>query len=130
MMNGYSFTKINGQFYTLHKLAVFYMTKAWPIGHVDHINGVRNDNRCSNLRVVNRSQNSLNRKVYATNTSGFKGVNWHPRLRKWRVRIQKEGKRVALGCFASLEDARVAYTRAEKEYYGEFARGAHKPCKT
>lgn len=36
-------------------------TGKWPIGIIDHINGVKNDDRVSNLRDVDFSTNNLNR---------------------------------------------------------------------
>lgn len=122
MKTGYRFIKLNSRFYTSHRLAFFYMTGAWPVGEIDHINGIRNDNRWQNLRVVSVAQNGLNRKKYSTNTSGAKGVSWHARLQKWRVRIQKSGKRIDLGCFDNIADAQKTYENFARTYYGEFAR--------
>lgn len=118
---GYIRLHLMGRMYQAHSLAVLYVTGEWP-EEVDHINGVRDDNRWVNLRIVTRPQNGLNRKIYNTNTSGHKGVNWHVKLGKWRARIQVRGRRIALGCFATKEEASAAYKAAEAEYFGEFAR--------
>lgn len=87
-------------------------------GMVDHINRDKLDNRKSNLRMSTQSQNACNR-VWATNTSGFKGVN--QRDNKWRARIQIGKKRIHLGFFDDKIDAAKAYNDAAKFYHGEFA---------
>lgn len=114
---------VNGRMHTAHRLAWFYMTGGWPLGEIDHINGDREDNRWNNLREAPKQLNALNRKIYRTNTSGQKGIHWHPRLGKWRVRIQQFGRRISLGCYDTMEDAAAAYAAAEKVLYGPYSRG-------
>ena len=46
-------------------------------GQIDHINGIKTDNRLCNLREATRSQNQVNTPVVKNNTSGFKGVHLH-----------------------------------------------------
>ena len=87
--------------------------------HVDHINGVGLDNRRSNLRVTTASENQWNCGVRSDNTSGFKGVSF---IRgQWQARIQKNGKRIVIGCYASPKLAFEAYCKAAKTMHGEFA---------
>jgi len=95
-----------------------------PVGgpHVDHINGNGLDNRKSNLRVATQKQNSRNQKLSAANTSGFKGVYWHPLSQRWSAKIKVNGKVVSLGTHADPKDAAAAYNTAAKQYFGEFAR--------
>lgn len=121
-IQGYIRLHIKGKMYQAHSLAYFYMTGEWPADEIDHINGIRDDNRWTNLRPALRKMNLLNRKTYSSNTSGQKGVSWHPKLGKWRVRIQKYGRRVALGCYDTLGEAREAYEKAAEQMFGEFKR--------
>ncbi len=89
---------------------------------VDHRNRNGLDNRRANLRIATKQQNSCNRSAPITNTSGFKGVSWHKRHRKWYAHINIEGKRKHLGHFESAKEAAEAYDRAAMEKYGEFAK--------
>lgn len=89
---------------------------------VDHINGKPNDNRIENLRIITHEKNMKNVKLPSNNTSGYKGVYYSKRERKWKsfVRVNKQPKH--LGTFDSKEDAIAARQRAENEYYGEYKR--------
>lgn len=91
---------------------------------VDHINGNTLDNRKANLRLCTRSENAKNKAVYRNNKSGCKGVNLHS-SGKWRARIQVDGKRISLGLYDSLDEAKIAYSTAAKKYYGRFERNGH-----
>ena len=122
---GYIRLHIQGRMYQSSILAHFYMTGLWPEDEMDHINGIRDDDRWANLRSVSKQKNLLNRKRYLTSTSGHKGVSWHSKLGKWRARIQLYGKRMALGCFGTKEEASAAYEAAAAKHFGEFARGHH-----
>lgn len=82
----------------------------------DHINRNRLDNRRSNLRVVDRTQNNFNTGLYRNNSSGIKGVGWHKAANKWVARIQYNSKSIYLGCFESIELAHEARKEAERKY--------------
>ena len=58
--NGYINITINRKPYYAHRLAWFYTTGQWPTHHIDHINGVRDDNRIENLREADRKSTRLN----------------------------------------------------------------------
>lgn len=89
---------------------------------VDHINGNGLDNRRSNLRLVTKSQNMMNSGVRTNNRSGYKGVSWANRDKKWRVTIWKMNKQIDLGYFDDKKDAAKAYNDAAKIYHGEYAK--------
>lgn len=84
---------------------------------VDHINRNRLDNRKSNLRVVTRQENMYNKSEYKNNTSGVRGVKWNKARQKWQVQINFDKKRIHLGMFTDLEEAKQARLKAEKEYF-------------
>lgn len=97
-----------------HRVAWAIVHGEWPEG-IDHINGDRADNRLSNLRAATKASNAQNQKKRSDNTSGVMGVSWAAKNKKWRVRIQKDGKRVDLGLFNDLLDAKAAKKSAEKQ---------------
>lgn len=89
---------------------------------IDHKNGNTLDNRRENLRVVNHSQNAMNRKLLSKSASGFRGVSYCKKTGKWKSRINLGGKEIWLGRFATIDDARSAAADARIKYYGEYAR--------
>lgn len=98
------------------------MTGAFPERHVDHINGIRNDNRWSNLRIATRQQNNSNVKKRVDNQSGVKGVHWSKPDRKWVAGIRVNGTRYHLGYFSAKADAAQCYNGAAALAFGEFMR--------
>ena len=89
---------------------------------IDHVNGNKFDNRKSNLRICTNTQNQHNVPLRKDNKSGFKGVNWDKKTRKWHTRIRVDGNRFSLGYFNNKEQAALAYNEAALQYHGEFAR--------
>jgi len=88
--------------------------------YVDHIDGNRLNNQRNNLRVATTKDNAGNR-FNSTNSSGYKGVTWNKRSKKWNAQIKKDGKSINLGYFVEILNAATIYNNAAKEYYGEFA---------
>lgn len=109
--NGYLKVQINGKRYLGHRLAWFYVYGYFPTKHIDHINGVRNDNRILNLRLATIKENKQNlRKAHKNNkSSGMLGVSWHKGNGKFRAQITKDGKYKCLGYFDEKKDAYQAY---------------------
>lgn len=87
----------------------------------DHINRDTLDNQRSNLRVATRSENQRNRGLQSNNTSGYRGVWYFAKCRRWQSYIKVHGKRRHLGLFLTAEEAALAYNRAAVELHGEFA---------
>lgn len=112
-------TKINDKWIPerIHKLLIDI-----PKGlEVDHINNNRLDNQKSNLRIVTRSQNMMNKSVYKNSTSKFKGVSWNKNTNKWRSVIGLNGKYYHLGVFENEFEAAKAYNKKAIELFKEFA---------
>lgn len=88
---------------------------------VDHINGIRHDNRKSNLRICEHYQNIINSKTRTDNTSGKRGVYWDKSRNKWVVIITVNNKSHHIGRYSIFEDAVKAREEAEVKYFGEYA---------
>lgn len=97
---------------------------------VDHINGDGLDNRRSNLRICNQSQNLANQRKRKNSTSRYKGVSWHTRGKKWAAGIMVDGKQLHLGNYDSEMEAAFAYDAAARQHFGDFARPNFPFCLT
>ncbi len=76
---------------------------------IDHINGIRNDNRLINLRWGNSSQNNRNRKKKTNRSSQYQGVSWKKINKKWIAQISINGEDKHLGYFDTELDAFSAW---------------------
>lgn len=117
--NGYQYISVDGNSCLAHRLAWLYVHGAWPVEDIDHINGVRTDNRLCNLRSVARYVNNQNRhRVRSDNVaSGATGVSWHIHSRKWRARIWLQGVEHRVGLFDTIEEASAAYVTAKRRLH-------------
>jgi hypothetical protein len=88
---------------------------------VDHINHNTFDNRKCNLRICTNQQNQWNSEPNQNNTSGYKGVYWYKRDKKWRSQIRLNNIQYWLGNFTNKKCAACAYNNKAKELFGEFA---------
>lgn len=114
--HGYLQSQVCGRSYKTHRLIFTWCHGRWPTDQIDHINGVKTDNRISNLREVTPSENLKNQKLRKNNKSGCIGVSWNKRDRKWVSQIKADGKRIYLGLFIHLNDAIQARKAAEIKY--------------
>ena len=111
--DGYLQGHLLGKMMLSHRVIWALAHGEWPAHDIDHINGVRSDNRLVNLRAVTRSENMRNAKTPVTNTSGVIGVNLCGRSGSWRSTIQTDGRRVHLGYFKTKAAAVSARKAAE-----------------
>lgn len=113
----YARATINGKRTLMHKLIMAEENKL-----VDHVNGNGLDNRRSNLRYCNNSENLLNRNKSKNNTSGYKGI-WYRKDRGTYVAELTINKRAVIKkSFKTLKEAIVEYNNAAKKYSNGFAR--------
>lgn len=92
----------------------------WP-DTIDHINGIKTDNRISNLRNVTQSVNMKNAAMWSHNTSGVTGVMFDKRAKKWKSYIKVGSKMINLGHSEDFEAA-VSMRLAAEDKYGFTAR--------
>ena len=121
---GYRWIGVDGKEYLAHRLAWLYVTGEHPENEVDHRNTIRDDNRFSNLRLADDTQNMANKSLQSNNTTGFKGVSLNKATGKYVASIQKDGRYKYLGLHKTPEMAHAAYVSAAKQLFGEFARSS------
>lgn len=109
--SGYHVIGIRKTSYRAHRLAWLYVTGNWPTNEIDHINGIRNDNRFCNLREATSAQNKWN-------NDGL-GYYFSKSRLKWCAQITIGGKIHGLGRFDSKIEARAAYLAACEKYHGK-----------
>lgn len=88
---------------------------------VDHKNQDKLDNQRHNLRPANDRQQNGNRGLRKDNTSGYRGVTWKPKSRKWQAEIHLGKKKVYLGLHLSKRKAATAWNRAATKAFGKYA---------
>jgi hypothetical protein len=102
-----------------HHLAWFYVYGEYP-KEIDHIDGDPSNNRISNLRPCDRSQNNFN-SLRPTGESGLRGAYLDKRSLTWYSHIQLGGQVKHLGTFPSARAAHEAFMQAVELHHGEFA---------
>ncbi len=118
---GYLVVQLDGKRLKVHRVIWLLQTGEWPEAEIDHINGIRDDNRFANLRQATRQENKCNSLKHANNTSGYKGVHWDKGTRKWRAQVYEGGKKFHLGLFETPEEAHAAYVAEAQKRHGVFA---------
>jgi len=89
---------------------------------IDHINGNGLDNRKCNLRICTRAENRRNTKLLRTNKSGYIGVHFNKRQKRWIAQIQLNRKTKHLGSFTSAREAAIHRDSVARVMFGEYAR--------
>ena len=88
---------------------------------IDHIDRNPLNNKKVNLRIATRSQNGANSKMSSNNTSGFRGVCFDSKGKKWVAEIKENFKKISLGRFNSRTEAAKAYNSKAIKLFGKFA---------
>lgn len=78
---------------------------------VDHINGIRHDNRLENLQLITNRENSSKDKI-GKGSSSYIGVSFLKAKKKYESRIRYKGKLIHLGNYIDPYDAHLAYQKA------------------
>jgi len=117
LTNGYV---CSGEKIYLHNFILDRETNMQEI--MDHRDHNKLNNRKSNIRVCNKSQNAANLIKKNTRFSSlFKGVYWRKSRKRWCAKIMKNYKSIYLGSFKKEIDAALAYNEAAKRIFGDFA---------
>lgn len=117
--DGYQYlvVRVDSVLYRANRLAWLYVRGEWPEHQVDHKNRSTLDNAWCNLRHATNKQNGENSSLRKDNTSGFRGVNFNPKLGKWIAKIKHHRQQIHLGCFTEKSDAVQARFAAEKKLF-------------
>jgi len=124
--DGYLKVNAFGKTFYVHRICWLIRYGEMPENNIDHINGIRSDNRLVNLRHVDHFGNNRNACIRVDNASGVTGVSWNKKNKKWRVDISSEGKRIYLGMFSEISSAIACRKHAEKYsgYHANHGRAA------
>lgn len=117
--DGYMRSQIGEKQYAVHRL-IWKLAYGQIPSHmqVDHINGIRDDNRLDNLRLCDNRQNQFNRNC--DKGRGYKGVYRH--RRRWKAEITTPEGRKYLGLYKTPEEAAIAFDAAARQWHGEHAK--------
>lgn len=115
--NGYVRLRSGGRKWLAHRAAWMLAYGHAPVCHIDHINGIKTDNRLANLRDVDRSTNLQNRKAASAKnkSSGVLGVQ--ARRGKFMAVISVDGKSRILGTYTTAEAAHEQYVTAKRQLH-------------
>ena len=111
---GYRNGILNGVTLKAHRVCWAIHHGEWPKYQIDHINGVKNDNRISNLRVVTNEKNCKNQGKPKSNTSGYMGVSWDSRMGFWVAKFRLNYLDHHVGYFSEPLDAHNALLIARR----------------
>lgn len=113
---GYRIIKLDQVCMKAHRLAWIYVNGSHPLGEIDHINGIKDDNRIVNLRDVPLQINRQNQRIGIGET-GLLGVSRSDKPGTFRATIKVNRKQIRLGVFPSPEAAHAAYVEAKRRLH-------------
>lgn len=114
---GYVVIDIESRTFRAHRLAWFYTHGAWPKNQLDHRNGVRDDNKLSNLRDATNKENHENFTLSRVNTTGHRGVSWDKSRQAYTAKVTHHGKTINIGRFDTADEAGAAASAKRTELF-------------
>src|SRR5690606_11070260 len=114
--SGYLRIHLCGKEIYAHRAAWAHHYGELPEKMVDHINGIKGDNRIENLRLADLAENNWNWRGRASAS----GASQYKRTGLWSSKINHRGKVIYIGCFKTKAEAQEAYQAAAQKLRGEF----------
>ncbi len=123
--NGYYhvelYKKNQSQTKDIHRLvAMHFIPNIKNDDFVDHKNNDKLNNTISNLRWASNQQNQFNATLNCKNTSGVRGISLVKSSNRWRATIKFNNKKIHIGNFINIDDAKIARQKIAAELFGEF----------
>lgn len=112
--------RVNGKQYLSARIIFLWHHGYFPI-EVDHKDRNAMNDKIENLREADRFENSRNTTSRKASTSKYLGVSFNSQHSKWVSNIQFNHEKIYLGWFDIEHDAAIAYNKASKELFGDFA---------
>ena len=91
-----------------HQFAWYYINKEC-VTCIDHINGIKDDNRICNLRSITQQKNCFNKKSI--------GVSYRKDRSKYSAYIYLNNKKINLGSYITKQEAINIYLESKKIYH-------------
>jgi len=116
---GYGQLAVNKRMLIAHRVSYTLANGQIPDGvHIDHRCHNKSCVNPAHLRPATQKQNNENPGVLRSdNTSGYRGVTWDPKNKKWVATVFNLGKTVHVGRFSSIEHARDAAIEKRNELF-------------
>ena len=113
---GYRRITVDGREHLAGRVSWLHVCGCWPTNEIDHKNGIRSDDRFTNLRDVTHSLNQQNkRQAQCNNKTGLLGVS---RSRNnFTAYIKIDGKTQRIGTFDTPKSAHEAYIAAKRRLH-------------
>lgn len=112
---GYKVCRFQGRAIRVHRIIWAINKGENPNEFIDHVNGIKDDNRLENLRLVTNAQNLQNMKK-------AKGYTFHKKNNKWTAQISVNKQHKYLGSFDTEQEAHYAYLKAKEELHPYFVK--------
>jgi hypothetical protein len=114
----YAVAHIKGRTVRMHRLILKVIDRKVIVDHKDH-NGLNNQK--SNLRIATSQQNQFNMRPFNSNKTGFKGVSYNKKDKRYAVFLGVNNKHRFFGNFSTAVEAAKKYNELARQYHGEFA---------